>query len=197
MIRIRPDLPEAHFNLGNALQSLGRFDEAIVAYRRAVELRPTYAEALNNLGNSLRSRGLYADAEGAYRKASAIDPNYADAQSNLGMSLQNQGLLEEAAATDIAVQGAVVGRAVLSAGAREEFVGNRAPRGMGWLRDRPDYRDYTADHAQIQPQLDAIGVAHPEKVSLASSVDLRAYCSPVEDQGALVLAGSPPVRAGD
>jgi C1A family cysteine protease len=87
--------------------------------------------------------------------------------------------------TELQVQDAIVGQAIPSAGTREESVDVGAPRGMGWLRDLPDYRDYTADHAQIQPQLDAIGVAHPENASPASSVDLRAYCSPVEDQGAL------------
>jgi C1A family cysteine protease len=87
--------------------------------------------------------------------------------------------------SELQVQDAIVGQAIPSAGVRGEFVDIGAPRGMGWLRDRPDYRDYTAEHVQIQPQLDAIGVAHPENVSLASSVDLRAYCSPVEDQGAL------------
>src|ERR1051325_4608123 len=92
---------------------------------------------------------------------------------------------EEMGAIGLAVQDAMVGQAIPSVAAREEFVGDRAPRGMGWLRDRPDYRDYTSEHAQIQPPLEAIGVAHPEEVSLGSGVDLRAYCSPVEDQGAL------------
>jgi C1A family cysteine protease len=87
--------------------------------------------------------------------------------------------------SELQVQDAIVGQAIPSSGAREEFADAGAPRGMGWLRDRPDFRDYTPDHAQIQPQLDALGVAHPQEVSLGSSVDLRSYCSPVEDQGAL------------
>jgi C1A family cysteine protease len=59
------------------------------------------------------------------------------------------------------------------------------PVGMGWLRDLPDYRDYTEAHEAIHAQLAAIGVAQPEPVSLPATIDLRAFCSPVEQQGKL------------
>jgi C1A family cysteine protease len=61
----------------------------------------------------------------------------------------------------------------------------RVPVGMGWLRDLPDFRDYTADHIAIAPHLDAIGVGQPADLAVPASVDLRPYCSPIEDQGAL------------
>src|SRR6202035_4950870 len=48
-LKLKPDYPEAHLNMGNALRELGSLAEAIGAYRRAVELRPTYAEALAEL----------------------------------------------------------------------------------------------------------------------------------------------------
>jgi C1A family cysteine protease len=59
------------------------------------------------------------------------------------------------------------------------------PVGLGWLRDLPDFRDYTADHIAIAPQLDAMGVAQPDDLAVAAKIDLRAWCSAVEDQGAL------------
>ena len=59
------------------------------------------------------------------------------------------------------------------------------PLGMGWLRDLPDFRDYTPDHDAIKPQLEAIGAADAEAVSLPASIDLRQYCSPIENQGSL------------
>jgi C1A family cysteine protease len=64
-------------------------------------------------------------------------------------------------------------------------VEERGPVGMGWLRDLPDFRDYTEEHETIRPQLETIGVAQPEEVSAPATVDLRAYCSPVENQGSL------------
>jgi C1A family cysteine protease len=56
-------------------------------------------------------------------------------------------------------------------------------RGMGWLRDLPDFRDYTPEHEKIKPLLAKINIAETSaSASLASSVDLRAWCSPIEDQ---------------
>jgi C1A family cysteine protease len=59
------------------------------------------------------------------------------------------------------------------------------PLGLGWLRDLPDFRDYTPDDENVKPQLEEIGAADAEAVSLPASVDLRQYCSPIEDQGSL------------
>ena len=41
--------PEGAFNRGNALLLLGRYDDAIASYERAIELRPDWAEATGNL----------------------------------------------------------------------------------------------------------------------------------------------------
>ena len=51
-IALKPDFAEAHYNLGNTLQQLGRLDDAEANYRRAIALKPDIAEAHNNLGNS-------------------------------------------------------------------------------------------------------------------------------------------------
>jgi C1A family cysteine protease len=59
------------------------------------------------------------------------------------------------------------------------------PLGLGWLRDLPDFRDYTPDHETVKPQLETIGVADAEAVSLPATIDLRPYCSPIENQGSL------------
>ncbi|MFH1486412.1 MAG: C1 family peptidase [Chloroflexota bacterium] len=65
--------------------------------------------------------------------------------------------------------------------------------GMGWLRDYPDFRDYTPEHSTIEPMLRKAKVAEPARVSLPTSVDLRAWCSPIENQGSL---GSCTANAG-
>ena len=48
-IELRPDLAEAHANLGQALKDVGRLDEALVALRRAVAMRPDLARAASSL----------------------------------------------------------------------------------------------------------------------------------------------------
>jgi C1A family cysteine protease len=67
--------------------------------------------------------------------------------------------------------------------------------GMGWLPDYPDFRDYTIGQDQIGARLKAlgqtnsvkamlgrVGVADADGASLPALVDLREWCSPIEDQ---------------
>ncbi|MCW9097878.1 MAG: hypothetical protein OQJ93_10855, partial [Ignavibacteriaceae bacterium] len=78
--------------------------------------------------------------------------------------------------------------------------------GMGWLPDYPDYRDFSVEQSEvpsdlqklgqkdsIKDMLQKVGVSEPAKLSLPASVDLRPWCSPVEDQGSL---GSCTANAG-
>lgn len=78
--------------------------------------------------------------------------------------------------------------------------------GMGWLRDYPDFRDYTAERTEVPSRLKLLGqkdsvramltkagVADPAKVSLPTHADLREWCTPIEDQGTL---GSCTANAG-
>lgn len=66
-------------------------------------------------------------------------------------------------------------------------------RGMGWMRDRPDFRDYTPEHEKIKPLLKTLNMAPSNAPSLPATVDLRAWCSPIEDQRDL---GSCTAQAG-
>jgi len=64
--------------------------------------------------------------------------------------------------------------------------------GLGWLRDLPDVRDYSPQHEDIKPLLKKLNVL-TAPASLPATVDLRAWCSPIEDQGQL---GSCTANAG-
>jgi len=48
-LQLMPDSPETYNHLGNALTRQGLLDEAMAAYRRALELKPDYAQAQNSL----------------------------------------------------------------------------------------------------------------------------------------------------
>ncbi len=65
--------------------------------------------------------------------------------------------------------------------------------GLGWLPDYPDFRDYTTGEDRINAMLATVGVEKPLKVGLPVSVDLRPWCSPIENQGSL---GSCTANAG-
>ena len=41
--------------------------------------------------------------------------------------------------------------------------------GMGWLRDWPDQRDYTADHPAVRSELETLQIAEPADVAHAVS----------------------------
>lgn len=49
LIALRPDVPEAHANLGAALSHLGRFDEAIAQYESALAINPNQLQIRLNL----------------------------------------------------------------------------------------------------------------------------------------------------
>ena len=48
------------FNIGLTLDEMDRFDEAIEAYREALEIEPDDIEALNHLGTDLSRVGRHA-----------------------------------------------------------------------------------------------------------------------------------------
>jgi serine/threonine-protein kinase len=61
-IRLKPDDPGAHNNLGNALRDQGKLDEAIAEFHTAIRLKPVYAEAHCNLGLVLGQQGRFTEA---------------------------------------------------------------------------------------------------------------------------------------
>src|SRR5580658_4968082 len=52
-LRIEPDEPVAHLNLGTARLELGRAQQALESFEQALKLAPHYADAWNNHGNVL------------------------------------------------------------------------------------------------------------------------------------------------
>jgi len=64
-------------------------------------------------------------------------------------------------------------------------------RGMGWIPDYPDFRDYTEKTEEIHLVLGPKGMLKARGTPV--SKDLREWCSPVEDQGSL---GSCTAQAG-
>ncbi len=55
----------------------------------------------------------------------------------------------------------------------------------GWIRDYPDFRDYTPEHELVAPMLRKADAAKPATKGLKASADLRPWCAPIEDQGEL------------
>ena len=81
---------EAHFNLGAALQSSGKPEEALPVLAEAVRLKPGDATAHNNLAVSLLAAERYAESARELREALRLDPAYRNARYNLARVLQQQ-----------------------------------------------------------------------------------------------------------
>jgi len=83
-------------NKGVSLANLGRREEAIRCYDRALEIDPRDADAWYNKGVSLADLGRRDEAIHCYDRTLEIDPRYAKAWYNKGNSLDNLGRREEA-----------------------------------------------------------------------------------------------------
>ncbi|MCC6860022.1 MAG: tetratricopeptide repeat protein [Bryobacterales bacterium] len=75
-----------------------RHDEAIIEWKRALELDPEDAKARTNLGLALARAGKLGEALEQYRRVLASDPGYSMAHNNLGVALAARGQFDEAIA---------------------------------------------------------------------------------------------------
>jgi tetratricopeptide (TPR) repeat protein len=86
----------AHDNLGALLFREGQVNEAIVHFRKAVEIDAEQAEPQANLGNALLQKGEVDEAIAQYFNALRIKPNYAEVHYNLGNALLRNNRTDEA-----------------------------------------------------------------------------------------------------
>jgi len=80
-----------HCHLGNALQTAGRFQEAIGHYRTALNLDPNDCDTYNNLGACLHELEQFTEAEQYYRLSLQLKPNNPETYNNLGSLLTEIG----------------------------------------------------------------------------------------------------------
>ena len=82
--------------LGDAYDAAGRTDDAVAAYRQAIEIKPT-ASYYNNLGGILGRAGKIDEATVAFQKCADLDPpQAAQAWLNYGIVLSNVSRYKEA-----------------------------------------------------------------------------------------------------
>ena len=73
-------------------------DEAIVQFRRALEIKPDQPAVHYNLGSVLADHGEVDEAMVHFQRALEIQPDYAEAHYRLGLALARRGRLDEALA---------------------------------------------------------------------------------------------------
>jgi len=107
-----PEYPEPYLSMGNALNALGRGDDAgpfLEAFQRLnafkeelsqaeamVRLNPRVAEVHYNMATALTRLGRYEDAVREFRIATELAPRFVHAYNNLGVAYVQLGKFEEA-----------------------------------------------------------------------------------------------------
>jgi tetratricopeptide (TPR) repeat protein len=102
VIELDPNMMRAYNSLGLCYDSLGRFDEAIQSFARAIELnrrqeQPSAWPSLN-LVVSLISLNRLDEAEVRLHEALSYNPKFPQAHYQLGRVLEKEGKLVEAIA---------------------------------------------------------------------------------------------------
>ena len=90
-----PDNGNLTYALGVIAKGLGRYDEAISLFERALQLLPAYPICLNTYGLLLREIGRSHQARSCFERALEHDPNFGAAMNNLGSVLKDVARYEE------------------------------------------------------------------------------------------------------
>ena len=75
-LTLDPNLAEAHTCMGLFYNTTGKYEQAVIEFRRASELDPNDDLAWRGLGGALERLNKPADAEAAYKKAISLRPQY-------------------------------------------------------------------------------------------------------------------------
>jgi tetratricopeptide (TPR) repeat protein len=95
-LKIRPDIPIALFELGNAYYKLDRISQAIAEYEKAIAADQTFWPALNNIGLIEYEAGNVKAALSKWQSVVDMDPTAAEPQMAIAVVLYFQGDLEQA-----------------------------------------------------------------------------------------------------
>jgi len=97
-IKLAPNDPATHYNLGNVCLELERPADAIVCYRAALRLTPDHPQILLQLGNAYSALGKFNEAAVHFQKSTTADRANPAAYFNLGNALRELAKPAEAAA---------------------------------------------------------------------------------------------------
>jgi predicted O-linked N-acetylglucosamine transferase (SPINDLY family) len=98
-IALRPDYADAHYNRGNALLELRRYEDAIASYDRSIARNPAHPLALNNRGIALSDLNRHSEAIDSFNRAIALRCDDAQAYLNRGNALQELAQFQAAVAS--------------------------------------------------------------------------------------------------
>ncbi len=96
VVKQNPKHGDAYFQIGYCMARLGKYSDAIEAYRRALGIKSDDVDTHNNLCVAYNMIGRYPEAIASCRQALQIKPDFAEAHSNIGWALHRLGSYQEA-----------------------------------------------------------------------------------------------------
>jgi tetratricopeptide (TPR) repeat protein len=78
VVKKQPNSYPAWSELGFSLRKLGKFDDSLEAYDRALKIKPAYTPAIEYRGEAYLELGKLTEARGAWQKLSDLDGELAD-----------------------------------------------------------------------------------------------------------------------
>ena len=94
-LKYKPKFYPAYNYAGTVFQKMGRIEEAINCYKKALQINDKYAEAHYNLGIILIEKNIN-EAIFHFKKALEITPDDSDTHNNLGVALMKAGNVKDA-----------------------------------------------------------------------------------------------------
>jgi tetratricopeptide (TPR) repeat protein len=91
-----PNVPLAHYYLGQSYGFLGNFEAAISTLNQAVTLNPNYWEAWQSIGKAYGMQGNFVEAEKNLLNAAKVSPNNEAILFDLAITYMNSGQKEKA-----------------------------------------------------------------------------------------------------
>lgn len=190
----------SHRRAGDQARADGRWEDAVVCYRRHLDMRPADGPIWVQYSHALREVGRWADAEAAYREGGRLEPRSADPWFHLGHMHKAMGQFAKAqlAYSRAADLGSAKAKALALSAAKSArvHVSEPAPAGMVLysVQDMLNYLDVHSRFTGIQRVqagialhllthggdevgfilTDAIGGAEPGHFWLMEKPDLKA-----------------------
>jgi tetratricopeptide (TPR) repeat protein len=90
-LKLAPRLAKAHYFLGTALKTVGRYDEALEHYRVAAAQYPRDRVVLDEIGRVYFLQRRFEDAIASFQKVLDVDPEDLEAHYNLMLCYQGTG----------------------------------------------------------------------------------------------------------
>jgi tetratricopeptide (TPR) repeat protein len=162
-VALRPDATWMVKNLAQAYGAMGRWNDAVDVYLKALEQTPRDPALLSDIGEAWERLGRRDRAVESYRAAVGENPQFGRAHNHLGSLLWKMGQLDEAIGAFRRAVGAQpdLAAAVYNLGMALEAKGSSVEAVSVWesyLRDpasTPDAREWTAKMREVLTRLRA------------------------------------------